>query len=146
MEGVAPAPASPKRCPVLVVCALIAGRGRPTSSGRVLAEPCCARRALGELAHQALDARPVQWWPHDAFEGMQGDAPCSLPLLVARFQAPDGYLLAPFQEALRQLYGGASLAAEIAGTADAASAGADLASRMPCPGPARFRVLFFLMS
>ena len=30
------------------------------------------------------------------------------------------YLLAPFQEALLQLYGGASLAAEIAGTADAA--------------------------
>ena len=86
--------------------------------------------------HQALDARPVQWWPHEAFEGMRGDAPCSLPLLVARCQAPDGYLLAPFQEALLQLYGGASLAAEIAGTADAASAGADLASRMPCPGPA----------
>ena len=146
----AAAPASPKRSPVLVVCALIAGRGRPTPSGRVrrVAEPCCARRALGELAraaarrapcragraraavsrHQALDA-------HEAFEGMRGDAPCSLPLLVARCQAPDGYLLAPFQEALLQLYG-ASLAAEIAGTADAASAGADLASRTPCPGPA----------
>ena len=93
-----------------------------------------ARAAVS--VHQALDARPVQWWPHKAFEGMRGDAPCSLPLLVARCQAPDGYLLAPFQEALLQLYGGASLAAEIAGTADAASAGADLASRMPCPGPA----------
>ncbi|CAJ1360966.1 unnamed protein product, partial [Effrenium voratum] len=85
-----------------------------------LLESTRLQRQLSQQPGPTGREQPVQWWPHEAFEGMRGDAPCSLPLLVARCQAPDGYLLAPFQEAVLQLYGG---------------------SRMPCPGPARAEAL-----
>ncbi|CAJ1342652.1 unnamed protein product, partial [Effrenium voratum] len=60
-------------------------------------------------AREVLDC--VAEGGHAELRGLAGQA--GMPV-----EAPDGYLLAPFQEALLQLYGGASLAAEIAGTAD----------------------------
>ncbi|CAJ1341120.1 unnamed protein product, partial [Effrenium voratum] len=57
--------------------------------------------------------------PHTvvATRGVRWHAACTLPMLVAGCRSPDAYLQAPLQEALLQRYGGASMAAEIAGAA-----------------------------
>ena len=111
-----PLPASwmgscPRRGAVIPNSARSGGIGWLSCAGR----PRC--RWAGPRSRRAPPSpeRP----PHTvvATRGVRWHAACTLPMLVAGCRSPDAYLQAPFQEALLQRYGGASMAAEIAGAA-----------------------------
>ena len=64
-----------RRTAVVAVRAFVAGRRRPAGWGRVRGVALSARAAV--VLHRALGDRPAQWWPQEAFAGMQDHEPCT---------------------------------------------------------------------
>ena len=78
---------------------------------RAVALPHSRLRAATFIQAAAMNTSPV--WPHQAFRDLAPQDLCDITGAVCRCRDPSGYIPAPFQEVLLQLYGGEALCLEL---------------------------------